>query len=328
MEHICPVSISLFLAYNSFLILNKERDNNMSEIMYLNGEYLPEKNAKISFLDRGFQFSDGVYDVIAIHLGRPVLLDDHLDRLYRSLDIISLPLSMEKKDWRSIIYEVMNHNSIKPGRVEEGWIYLQVTRGAAPRNRVFPDFIIPTIAVTAKPYDFPIRYNPLTNQYGGSKIQGVTAITTQDQRWKRSDLKSLALLPSVLAAQIAFEANAFEALLVGDDGLINEGTVSNVWIVDRKGTLITPPESHRILPGIVRRNLIKFAQELNIPLNERHFSVEEAYNAGELFLSGTRTKILPVVKLDGKLIESGKPGEITLRLLRSFWKSIYHGKWF
>lgn len=299
----------------------------MVEIIYLNGQYVAEHEAKVSFLDRGFQFSDGVYDVIAIHKGRPVLLNDHLARLYRSLEIIRLPLSMGADEWKSIINKVMSLNSLQPKSVEEGYIYLQVTRGSSERTRVFPSDTAPTVAVVTKPYEFPIRYHPLTGDYEG-KIGGVMAITTEDQRWKRSDLKSLALLPSVLAAQKAYEAGAFEALLVGDDGLINEGTVSNVWMVDQRGVLITPPESPRILPGIVRKNLIKFIKDSGIFLEERHFDIKEAYMARELFLSGTRTKILPIVQLNEHLISNGKPGNITLQLLRMYWEHVHSGEWF
>jgi len=299
----------------------------MPGIIYLNGQYVPEYEAKISFLDRGFQFSDGVYDVIAIHKGRPVLLSEHLERLYRSLEIIQIPLSMQFDEWKSIINKVMYLNALQPTSIEEGYVYLQVTRGNSERTRVFPLHMEPTVAVVAKPYEFPIRYHPMTGKFEG-KTDGVMAITTEDQRWKRSDLKSLALLPSVLAAQKAFEVGAFEALLVGEDGYINEGTVSNVWMVGQGGALVTPPESPRILPGIVRRNLIKFTKDLGISLEERHFDTKEAYQARELFLSGTRTKILPVVQLNKQLISDGKPGSVTLQLLRLYWEHVHSGDWF
>lgn len=299
----------------------------MVSIIYLNGQYVPEQEAKVPFLDRGFQFADGVYDVVAIHKGRPVLLNDHLNRLQRSLGIIQLSLKVDHEEWTTKIKNVMELNSLKPGDIEEGYIYLQVTRGPSVRTRIFPSEMEPTIAILAKSYEFPIRYDPTTQTYHGN-IHGVSAITTHDERWKRSDLKSLALLPSVLAAQKAHEAGAFEALLVGDDGFINEGTVSNVWMVDQHGTLITPPESHRILPGIVRRKLIQFVKELEIPFEERHFTEKEAYEANELFLSGTRTKILPITKLNGQSINNSSVGDITRQLLRKYWEQVYSGAWF
>lgn len=299
----------------------------MESIIYLNGQYLSEKEAHVPFLDRGFQFADGVYDVVAVHQGRAVLLDEHLNRLQRSLGIISLALNIDHEEWKAKIKKVMDLNSLCPGGIEEGYIYLQVTRGPSVRTRTFPIHMEPTIAIVAKPYEFPIRYDPTTDSYHGN-VKGVTAITTTDERWKRSDLKSLALLPSVLAAQKAFEAGAFEALLVGEDGLINEGTVSNVWMVNEQGTLITPPESHRILPGIVRRKLIQFVKDLGIPFDERHFSEQEVYSARELFLSGTRTKILAVTHLNGCAINQGYIGDISLKLLRKYWENIYSGVWY
>jgi len=297
-------------------------------IIYNNGEYALENEAKVSFLDRGFQFADGVYEVISIHLGHPVKLSEHLKRLNRSFSIIRMepPFSSDEQ-YKEIIKELMIKNNIKEGGEEEAYIYIQVTRGVAPRQRPFPKGVRPTVIITVKPYKFPIRYNPIKNTYEGY-VEGVKAVTVPDERWKRSDLKSLALLPSILANQKAFENDAFEAVMIKDNGEISEGTVSNVWIVDSSGILRTHYESFSILPGIVRKTMKQFATKQGLAFDEKPFTLKEALEAKEMFLTGTRTKILPVTQLNEQAISNSKPGEVTMSFLKHYWESVYSREWF
>ncbi|WP_341750327.1 aminotransferase class IV [Candidatus Tisiphia endosymbiont of Sialis lutaria] len=297
-------------------------------ILYNNGEYVLEHEAKVSFLDRGFQFSDGVYEVISIHLAHPVKLSEHLERINRSFSIIRMvPPFSSNEAYKDIIRNLMSKNNIQEKEIEEGYIYIQVTRGVAPRSRPFPKEAKPTTIISVKPYDFPIRYNPVNDSYEGY-VNGVKAITVPDERWKRSDLKSLALLPTVLASQKASENDAFEAIMIKDNGEISEGTVSNVWIVDSNGVLRTHYEGFNILPGIVRKTIKEFAYKQRLNFEEKPFSVQEALNAKEIFLTGTRTKILPVTQLNDNLIADGKPGIITMNFLKTYWEFVYSGIWF
>ena len=274
-------------------------------LVYLNGEYMPHADAKVSVDDRGFLFADGVYEVIRIYDGRPYLMRPHLDRMERGLEALRIrfrDLDRVAEAARRLIRENEVHG--------DGTVYIQVSRGAAPREHAFPGKDTrPTVYVAAQEYaGHPEDY----------WIDGVDAITVPDNRWARCDIKSIALLPNVLANQRAHAEGAFEALFV-KDGVVLEGSHSNLWGVYRD-SLITYPASNYVLPGITRARVFELAEELGIPVCEGMIYTEKLYELDELFLSGTTTEIMPVVRVDGREIVDGEPGPITRKLLAAFRK--------
>lgn len=274
----------------------------MPDIGFLNGRFMPLNEVAISIEDRGFQFGDGVYEVIRTYKGRPFQLDAHLMRLERSAKAIDLQVPFIRQQWEDLVQE-----GIRLAAYSESKVYIQLTRGVAPRDHLFPLGVQPTVVMTIremKPLD-PVLY---TN--------GVAVITTEDVRWGRCDIKSLNLLPNVLARQRAKEAGAFEAIFV-HRGCITEGSVSNVIAV-RDGMLITSPESVRILSGITRTVVLELAHKEGIPVQERDIAFEEFRAADEIFLTGTTVEILPVVRVDQVDIGTGRPGAITKRLTVCF----------
>lgn len=275
-------------------------------IVYLNGEYVPYENARVSVDDRGFVFADGIYEVARIYGGRIFLLQPHLDRLRFGLG--------ELRIRADIVDEIpaIAHKLIAENKTGEATLYIQVTRGAAPRAHAFPSpEVPPTVFIAAKPFKAP------PDSY---RSDGVAALTVPDTRWSRCDIKSIALLPNVLANQQAKEAGAFEALFVRDDQVI-EGSHSNLFgVLD--GELLTYASCGHILTGITRLLVVDKAQELGIPLRERGIPRERLFDTTELFLSGTTTEIMPVVRVDGRPIGDGKPGPVTRRLQELFRKWI------
>ncbi len=276
-------------------------------LVYLNGEYVPKEEARVSVNDRGFLFADGVYEVIRVYGGRTHELEEHLDRLDRGLRT----LRIEHRDTHSIekaAQVLMERNQV----TGPGVLYIQVTRGAAPRTHAFPPAgTRPTVYVAARPYEpYPLRFWE----------DGVHAITLPDTRWARCDIKSISLLPNVLANEAAHASNVFEALLVRD-GAITEGSHSNVWGV-RDNRLITYPASNYILPGITRSAVFRLAADLGIEAAEGVIQLDELLDLDEVFLSGTTTEIMPVVRVDGRDIVDGEPGPVTRKLIRSFNDSL------
>ncbi len=278
----------------------------MSRIAYVNGRYVPHEQAAVHIEDRGYQFADGVYEVCGIKDG--LLIDEtrHLDRLERSLAELRIPMPVTRAALRVILRETVRCN-----RVRDGIVYLQVTRGVAPRDHAFSRTLIPSMVVTAK------RSDPAKLAKGRT---GVAVVTRPDQRWARRDIKSVALLPNILAKQSARDAGAYEALLVDDKGFVTEGSSTNVWIVDREGRLITRPLGHDILNGVTRQVLVEAAKAEGIELVERPFTVEEAANAAEIFLSASSVPVIPVIRLDGKPVGEGKPGPVGARLRAAYWR--------
>lgn len=267
-------------------------------IVYLNGEYIPYENAKISVDDRGFVFADGIYEVARIYGGRIFLLQPHLDRLRFGLG--ELQIRADIVDQVADIGERL----IAQNGTDEATLYIQVTRGVAPRAHAFPNpEVPPTVFIAAKPFKAPPE---------SYRTDGVAAVTVTDTRWARCDIKSVNLLPNVLANQQAKAAGAFEALFVRD-GQVIEGSHSNLFgVLD--GELLTYASSGHILTGITRLLVIDKARELGIPLRERGIPRERLFDTTELFLSGTTTEVMPVVRVDGQPIGDGKPGPITRRL--------------
>ncbi|OHC78821.1 MAG: D-amino acid aminotransferase [Rhodospirillales bacterium RIFCSPLOWO2_12_FULL_58_28] len=273
----------------------------MSVIAYVNGHYVPHHEAAVHVEDRGYQFADGVYEVIAICAGRMIEGEAHLDRLDRSLGELAIEQPMGRRALKVVIGEMIRRN-----RLRHGFIYLQVTRGVARRDHAFPDNATASLVMTArrgKPFD------------SSAKAQGVSVITTPDIRWKRCDIKSISLLPNVLGKQKARASGAFEAWLVDDKGCITEGTSSNAWIVTAKGELVTRHIDHAILSGITRAMVLDLAQEESLALVERPFSVDEAKTAVEAFLSNTTSFIKPVTHIDGEAVGKGRPGPLCSKLM-------------
>jgi D-alanine transaminase len=272
----------------------------MSRIAYVNGRYLPHKRASVHIEDRGFQFADAAYEVIALRAGRPIDEDLHLARLHRSLAALEIALPMSDAALRMVMREVIRLNG-----VADGALYLQVSRGSAPREFAFPKRAEPTLVMTARRHRGP-----------PAKLveEGVGVITVPDLRWARPDIKSVSLLPNVLAKQQAKAAGAFEAWQVDRDGNVTEGSSSNAWIVTCAGEVVTRPADSGILSGVTRLGLIGLMGREGLRLIERPFSVAEAKAAREAFLTSTTNFILPVVSIDGTPIGNGHPGSITRRL--------------
>lgn len=272
-------------------------------LVYLDGQFVPAEEATVPVDDRGFLFADGVYEVARVYGGRPYLMDAHLQRLADGL----AALRIDPGDTHAIARaadRLIEENGVDG----DGTIYVQVTRGAAPRKHAFPPSgTAPTVYVAVKPY---------TNHPAAWFDDGVEAITTADNRWARCDIKSISLLPNVLANQAAHAAGAFEALFVRD-GVVIEGSHSNLWGV-RDGRLITYPACNYILAGITRTRVFELADELAIPAVEGMIYQEELFDMDELFLSGTTTEVLPVVRVDGREIVDGEPGPVTRKLLKAY----------
>ncbi len=272
----------------------------MSRIAYVNGRYVPHKVAQVHIEDRGMQFSDAAYEVIAVLGGRLVDRTLHHDRLERSLSELAIDRPMRRTALDAIFDEVVRRN-----RVSEGIIYLQVGRGASPRNHAFPVGARPSVVVTAR------RAAPAS---AAALTEGVKVVTMPDLRWLRRDIKSVSLLPNVLAKQTAVEAGAFEAWQVDADGYVTEGAQSNAWIVESDGTIVTRPESNAILSGITRRRLIEVARAEGLSVVERAFTPTQAAAAREAFLTSTSSFVVPVVQIDEAVVANGRPGAITEQL--------------
>lgn len=272
-------------------------------LVYLNGRFVPKEEATVSVDDRGFLFADGVYEVARIYGGRPYLMEAHLERMAAGL--AALGIEGADLDATGRAAERLTDENGVDG---DGTVYIQVTRGTAPRKHAFPGRgTEPTVYVAAKPY---------TNHPREWFEDGVGAITCPDTRWARCDIKSVALLPNVLANQAAHAAGAFEALFVRD-GVVIEGSHSNLWGV-RDGRLVTYPASNYILAGITRARVFELAGELDIPAAEGMIYQDELARFDELFLSGTTTEIMPIVTVDGGEVVDGEPGPITRKLLKAY----------
>jgi len=270
----------------------------MPDIACVNGRFGPLADAVVGIEDRGFQFGDGVYEVIRTYRRQPFLLEAHLARLERSARALQLSIGHTEARWRSLIRE-----GLRLSGFPETKIYLQITRGSAPRDHAFPVDPSPTTVLTfreLRPLDRVVRN------------AGVRAVTTEDIRWGRCDIKSVNLLPNVLARQLAKEAGVFEAILVRDE-LVTEGSVSNVVVV-RNGTILTAPEGPRILSGVTRALVLELARKEGFPVVETFVTREELFTMSEVFLTGTTVEVLPVVLVDGRTIGTGEPGPVSQTL--------------
>ena len=275
----------------------------MPEIAFVNGEFLPLEQAVVPVEDRGFQFADAVYEVLATYGGRPFELDRHLARLQRSLDALNIGYEVAAQGVARSIAA-----GIERAGFGETLIYIQVSRGVAPRGHEFPSGIAPTVVMT-----FKECLRPEEGLWKG----GVRTVTSEDQRWKRCDIKSVSLLPNVLAKQQAAASGAFEVLLVDGGGRVTEGASTSSFCV-AGGVLKTAPPGPHILPGITREVILELARGLEIPVREEFSPLGEYLAADEVFLCGTATEVLPVVEIDGAVIGCGRPGQFTRRLRTAF----------
>ena len=271
----------------------------MSRIAYVNGRYVPHRQASVHVEDRGYQFADGVYEVIAVVDGRLIDDEGHLQRLDRSLRELQIGWPVARHVLPVLIREVARRN-----KVHNGIVYLQITRGVARRDHAFPKDVKPALVITARSQSA----NPAQVR------AGVGVITVPDQRWARCDIKSVSLLPNILAKQQARQAGAYEAWQVDDEGHVTEGSSSNAWIVTRNGEIVTRQSDNAILNGITRIAALALADSAQLKVIHRPFSVDEAKSAREAFITSATSYVIGVTSIDGHKIGDGRPGPITARL--------------
>jgi D-alanine transaminase len=280
----------------------------VSRIAYVNGKYVAGRDAMVHIEDRGYQFADGVYEVCEVFRGALIDEDRHLARLARSLDEVRIEAPLGQGALKIVLREVMAKN-----KLSNGYLYIQATRGVATRDHAFPEQRVrPSLVVTAR------DINPEKGETAAR--QGVKVVSMPDLRWKRVDIKSISLLPNVLARQTAKEKGAYEAWLTDDDGMISEGAASNAWIIDQAGAIITRHIDNAILRGITRTTLIDIIAAQGLRIEERKFSLEEAFRAREAFITGATALVMPVVSIDGHKIGDGAPGPISRKL-----RALFHG---
>lgn len=274
----------------------------MSRIVYVNGDYVPEEQGRISIFDRGFLFADGIYEVTAVLGGKLVDYGPHMERLERSLGEIRMDWPCSKDELKAMHVELVKRNNLA-----EGIVYMQVTRGAADRDFKFPKGVKPSLVAFTQVMTLAANPNAVT---------GVKVITVPDIRWQRRDIKTVMLLAPVLGKQAAYEAGAHEAWMI-EDGFVTEGTSSNAYII-KDGKVITRAVSNKILAGCTRRSLFRLAKEHGVEIEERNFTPEEAYAADEAFLTSASQFVLPIVEIDGRRIGGGQVGPVARKLREIF----------
>jgi D-alanine transaminase len=280
----------------------------MSRYAYVNGRYLPLRDAKVHVEDRGYQFSDAVYEVCEVRGRRLIDERRHIARLQRSLSEIRIRLPMSTAALGIVLREVVARN-----RIGYGIVYLQIGRGVARRDHAFPSpEPVPSVVVTARPLN-KTRNETLARN-------GITVISVPDNRWGRVDIKTVGLLPNVLARQAAIDQGARDAWFVDKDGTVTEASSANAWIVTHHGTLLTRRADHAILRGITRTVVFDEVKGQGLSIEERAFTIEEAYAAREAFITSASQIVLPVVRIDGHIIGDGKPGPIAAALRREFYR--------
>lgn len=276
----------------------------MHMTIYLNGEFMPIGEAKISVLDRGFIFGDGVYEVIPVYSRKAFRMTEHLRRLQHSLDGIKLPNPHSDAEWEHIIGELISRND-----GEDQYLYLHITRGVAKRDHAFPN---PPVAPTVFAMISPLPAPPEALLHSG-----ISCITAPDNRWLRCDIKAIALLPNVLLRQMAVDAGCAETILIRDNEFMTEGAASNIFVV-KGGKLLAPPKDNLMLPGITYDVVLEIAAANGIPHEVRRVMKEEVFAADELLLTSSTKEVLAITQLDGKPVGSGKPGEMFARLHRLY----------
>jgi D-alanine transaminase len=275
----------------------------MPRISYVNGRYMRHSQAGVHIEDRGYQFADGVYEVVVVVNRRMVDEDLHFARLERSLREIRMKMPFGADVFRLKVEELLRLN-----RLRNASLYIQLSRGVAPRNHPIPDEIRAAVVMTVRPLVLPRRE---------WVEEGVSVVTVPDIRWKRPDIKSVSLLPNVLAKDVAVRNSAYEAWQVDDNGIVTEGSSTNAWIVKGRKIITYPPEN-AILNGVTRLALLKIAAEMQIEVDERPFSLQEAKDADEAFLTSSTAFLIPIVEIDGTRIGHGRPGPVSERLLGGY----------
>lgn len=275
----------------------------MTQTVYLNGQFLPIEQAYVPVLDRGFIFGDGVYEVIPVYSGHPFRLQEHLKRLDRSLDAIRLANPYDAATWERLIRELLVPNMACSEAYKDISLYLQVTRGSAPRDHAFPTNVTPTVFMMC---------SPLVTPSETVREAGVAAISARDIRWDRCDIKAVSLLPNVLLRQMAVDADAVETVLFRD-GILTEGAVSNIFAVEN-GVILAPPKDHHMLPGITYDLILELARANGIPLEMGYFEEARIRAANELWTTSSAREILAITTLDGKPVGTGKPGAMFRRM--------------
>lgn len=278
----------------------------MPRVAFVNGQYCRHDMAHVHIEDRGLQFADGVYEVWAVKNGHLLDAQPHFDRLKRSLAELQISAPMPQSAMKLVIQETLRRNHIK-----NGLVYLQVTRGTAPRDHAFPSPAVhSTLIITAKPLDYTAIEHHAQ--------QGVGVVTVPENRWGRCDIKTTSLTANVLAKQAAKAAGAYEAWFVDADGHITEGSSTNAWIIDKHGRLVTRPASDNILRGVTRAHLIEIAEKFQIHVEERAFTIQEVLAANEAFITSASAFVTPVISIDGQPIGTGEVGEITTKLRATY----------
>ncbi|MEJ7670719.1 MAG: D-amino acid aminotransferase [Casimicrobiaceae bacterium] len=272
------------------------------QIVYLNGEFMPLTDAKISVLDRGFIYGDGVYELVPVYAGQPFRMPHHLQRLQRSLDGIGLANPYGAKRWEALLGDLIGKNPWP----NQG-VYLQVTRGVAKRDHAFPAGATPTVFMMS---------NPLATPTAEQVTRGVAVVTAEDNRWHRCDLKTISLLGNVLMRQLAADHGAVETVMFRD-GFLTEASASNVLIV-KGGTIVVPPKDNHILPGITYDATMEFAHEMDIPVEIRAVPKDEALAADEMWLSSSTKEVLAITTVDGRPFASGAPGPVFRKVWETF----------
>lgn len=272
----------------------------MPRIAYVNGRFVPHRQAAVHIEDRGYQFADGVYEVVPIFYSRLIDEEPHLDRLERSLNELRIPMPKPRPVMKMIAAELMRRN-----RLTYGFVYTQITRGVAPRDHKFPKGVRPSLVMTVR------QMKPQSEE---QLEKGASVISVPDQRWHRRDIKSISLLPNCLAKQQAVEAGAAEAWQVDPDGTVTEGSSTNAWIITAENKLVTRKADHSILNGITRLSLIAAVEAAGFDFEERPFTLEEAYQAREAFFTSSTNLVMPVVRIDDRAIGNGHPGMLTMKL--------------
>jgi D-alanine transaminase len=285
----------------------------MSRIAYVNGRYVPMRDAVVHVEDRGYQLGDGVYEVCEVRGGVPIDRRRHLARLKRSLDELRIRMPMSEAALGAVLREVIARN-----RIGYGTVYMQITRGVARRDHAFPiPEVRPSLVVTAR------SLNRTRNE--ALAASGVAVVSVPDNRWGRVDIKTIGLLPNVLARQAAIERGAREAWLIAKDGTVTEGASSNAWIVTSAGSVVTHPADHAILRGITRTVLFEAIKAQGLAIEERPFTLQEAHDAREAFLTSASQIVMPVVSIDGRPVGDGKPGPISVALRQEFHRFAEQG---
>lgn len=289
----------------------------MSRIAYVNGAYVRHSAARVSVEDRGYQFADAVYEVWAVFDGRLAELTGHLDRLERSLGELRIRQPMSRAALVVVLEEVIRRN-----RIRDGMVYLQISRGVAPRDHFFPpETVRPSVVITAKRLDYAQGHRKADT--------GIGVISQPDIRWGRCDIKTVGLLPNVLAKQAARDAGAEDVIFVDEKGYVTEGGSANVYLVTAEGVVKTAPLTANILPGVTRLSLLRLLRAEGHEVVEDAFTLDEAKSARELFLSSASSFVMPIVRLDGQPIGDGTPGEVAIALRRAYTEDAHRtaGVW-